>query len=144
LHYLWPPAGESEFHENQRIFAHRGIDAGADLVVCSGPHVLQAIERYAAGTIYHGIGNFMFQRVNTPHALQSFHRWPNGQAWYESFVVVTPLVPNGTPRNHALVPIAINEDPGSPDYGVPQLASGEQAAAILSRLTRSSAKYGIE
>ena len=43
---------------NSRRFAHAVIDAGADLVVGSGPHVIRGVERYHARLIAYSAGNF--------------------------------------------------------------------------------------
>jgi hypothetical protein len=47
-----------EFRGNSRAFAHAVIDAGADLVVGSGPHVVRGMERYGDGLIAYSLGNF--------------------------------------------------------------------------------------
>lgn len=39
---------------------HAAIDAGADLVVGSHPHVLQPIEEYGGGIIFYSLANFVF------------------------------------------------------------------------------------
>ncbi len=46
--------------EYQRTLAKQYIDAGADLVVGSHPHVLQGIEYYKDKPIIYSLGNFMF------------------------------------------------------------------------------------
>lgn len=43
---------------NSRAFAHAAIDAGADLVVGSGPHVIRGVERYRGRLIAYSLGNF--------------------------------------------------------------------------------------
>jgi hypothetical protein len=43
---------------NVRAFAHAMIDAGADLVLGSGPHVIRGIERYRKHLIAYSLGNF--------------------------------------------------------------------------------------
>lgn len=43
------------------IFAQKCIDAGADVVVCHGPHVTRGISEYGKGIIFHGLGNFILQ-----------------------------------------------------------------------------------
>ena len=43
---------------NPRAFAHAVIDAGADLVLGSGPHVIRGIERYKDRLIAYSLGNF--------------------------------------------------------------------------------------
>jgi len=42
-------------------FAHAMIDAGADVVTASGPHVLRGIEIYRDKPIFYGLANFIFQ-----------------------------------------------------------------------------------
>src|SRR2546428_6350031 len=43
---------------NPLAFSHAVIDAGADLVVGSGPHVLRGIEWYRGRLIVYSLGNF--------------------------------------------------------------------------------------
>ncbi len=47
--------------EYQRALAKRYIDAGADLVIGSHPHVLQGIEYYKGKPIFYSLGNFVFE-----------------------------------------------------------------------------------
>jgi poly-gamma-glutamate capsule biosynthesis protein CapA/YwtB (metallophosphatase superfamily) len=42
-------------------FAHAMIDAGADVIVVSGPHVLRGIELYKGKPIFYSLANFIFQ-----------------------------------------------------------------------------------
>ena len=62
LHWGW------EHHlkalPQQRIEAHRLIDAGADLIIGHHSHTLQTIETYHGHRIYYGIGNFIFDQSN--------------------------------------------------------------------------------
>jgi poly-gamma-glutamate synthesis protein (capsule biosynthesis protein) len=44
-----------------RIFSQKCIEAGADIIVCHGPHLLRGIEIYEKGIIFHGLGNFILQ-----------------------------------------------------------------------------------
>lgn len=46
--------------EYQRALAKRYIDAGADLVIGSHPHVLQGIEYYKGKPVFYSLGNFVF------------------------------------------------------------------------------------
>ena len=46
--------------EYQRALAKRYIDAGADLVIGSHPHVLQGMEYYKGKPIFYSLGNFVF------------------------------------------------------------------------------------
>jgi poly-gamma-glutamate synthesis protein (capsule biosynthesis protein) len=46
--------------------AHSFIDAGADLVIGSHPHVTQQVETYNGKTIYYSLGNFVFDQYFSP------------------------------------------------------------------------------
>jgi hypothetical protein len=46
-----------ELRGNPRAFAHAAVDAGADLVLGSGPHVLRGIELYRHRLIAYSLGN---------------------------------------------------------------------------------------
>jgi Bacterial capsule synthesis protein PGA_cap len=47
-----------ESRGNTRAFAHAAVDAGAGLVLGSGPHVVRGIERYHHALIAYSLGNF--------------------------------------------------------------------------------------
>jgi hypothetical protein len=57
------PYGEENFlgedRGDPRAFAHAAIDAGASLVLGSGPHVIRGIERYRNRPIAYSLGNFV-------------------------------------------------------------------------------------
>ncbi|KRE00892.1 hypothetical protein ASE63_26285 [Bosea sp. Root381] len=52
----------------QREFAHAAIDAGADLVLGHGPHMILPIELHAGRPIIYGGGNFSFLYAHDSHA----------------------------------------------------------------------------
>lgn len=56
----WGVERETEPKEYQKTMGRQYIDAGADLVVGSHPHVLQNIEYYKGKPIVHSLGNFVF------------------------------------------------------------------------------------
>jgi hypothetical protein len=56
-----PTGDEVAYGEDRgqtRDFAHAVVDAGADLVLGSGPHVVRGIERYHSRLIAYSLGNF--------------------------------------------------------------------------------------
>jgi poly-gamma-glutamate capsule biosynthesis protein CapA/YwtB (metallophosphatase superfamily) len=62
MHWGWenePLAGS-----RQRQLAHRMIDAGADAVIGSHPHVVQDIEQYQGKPIIYSLGNFMMDALD--------------------------------------------------------------------------------
>ncbi len=60
---LHVPYGEEyylgEDRGNARAFAHAVIDAGASIVLGSGPHVIRGVERYRGHLIAYSLGNFV-------------------------------------------------------------------------------------
>lgn len=60
----------------------RLIDRGADLVVCSHPHVLQPVEHYNGGAIVYSLGNFCYGGSKHPE---------NATAIYQCRILKTPL-----------------------------------------------------
>lgn len=49
--------------KNQQEFAYQFIDAGADLVIGSGPHTVQPMELYHGKLIVYSLGNFVFDQL---------------------------------------------------------------------------------
>ena len=61
-----PHGTETAFGENRgapRRFAHAVVDAGADAVLGSGPHVLRGIECYRRAVVAYSLGNFASYRT---------------------------------------------------------------------------------
>lgn len=58
-------------NEDQLELAHAVIDAGADIVWGSHPHVLQAMEEYNGSRIFYSLGNFSFGGNNYPEDYDS-------------------------------------------------------------------------
>jgi len=55
---------EYKFKNNaeQKDLAYKFIDAGADLIIGSHPHVIQNVEEYNGKKIYYSLGNFIFDQ----------------------------------------------------------------------------------
>ena len=62
----WGVEYESMPETYQKDLAHRYIDAGADLVIGSHPHVPQGFEIYQGKLIAYSLGNFIFPNSRTP------------------------------------------------------------------------------
>ncbi len=56
----WGVERETEPKDYQRTMGRQYLDAGADLVIGSHPHVLQEIEMYDGKPIVYSLGNFVF------------------------------------------------------------------------------------
>lgn len=74
-------------------FAHAVVDAGADLVVGHGPHVMRAMEIYRDRLIAYSLGNF-----------SSWYTFPSRGPLSKSAVLVVDLAANGVLRRIRLLP----------------------------------------
>ena len=52
--------------EKIKILAHEFVDAGADLIIGSHPHVIQTKEEHKGKMIYYSLGNFIFDQYFSP------------------------------------------------------------------------------
>jgi poly-gamma-glutamate capsule biosynthesis protein CapA/YwtB (metallophosphatase superfamily) len=52
----------SKENEYQKNLAHRFVDAGADLIIGTHPHILQGHETYKGAEIFYSLGNFIFDQ----------------------------------------------------------------------------------
>lgn len=62
----WGKEGSYRVFETQSSIGRAAVDAGADIVYGSHPHVLQRIEKYEKGTIIYSLGNFSFGGNSAP------------------------------------------------------------------------------
>jgi poly-gamma-glutamate synthesis protein (capsule biosynthesis protein) len=56
----------------QKRLAHEWIDAGADVVVGSHPHIIESVENYRGKKIFYSMGNYIFDQTfsfDTTHGL---------------------------------------------------------------------------
>lgn len=109
--YLGEPRGDS------RAFAHAVVDAGADLVVGHGPHVLRGMEVYEGRLIAYSLGNFAGYRA---FALDG--------ALSESMVLSARIAADGRFIDGRIHPTALVGD-GTP-------APGGDAIATVRRLSQ--------
>jgi poly-gamma-glutamate synthesis protein (capsule biosynthesis protein) len=59
-YFHWGVVRSAEIAEYQHLIGRAVIEAGADLVVGSSPHMPQGVERVGRGAILHSLGNFIF------------------------------------------------------------------------------------
>jgi poly-gamma-glutamate synthesis protein (capsule biosynthesis protein) len=62
----WGVEYATEARTQEREMARAFIDAGADLIIGSHPHVVQNIEEYKGKEIYYSLGNFVFDQYFQP------------------------------------------------------------------------------
>lgn len=66
LYTHWGTEFVAEPEQKIKNLAHQFIDAGADLIIGSHPHVIQTKEIYKGKTIYYSLGNFIFDQYFSP------------------------------------------------------------------------------
>lgn len=97
---------------------HAAIDAGADIVWGSHPHVLQPIEEYGGGVIFYSMGNFSFggniypQDYDSALIQQEVIRDENGVRLGERTVVPVNVSSMEGRNNYQPTPY----EPGTPEY----------------------------
>ena len=81
--------------------AHAFVDAGADLVIGSHPHVLQGIERYKGALIAYSLGNFLFDNtVVTPRQTGVLTVTVDGAGWQNARF--SPAFVSRYPEHHVV------------------------------------------
>lgn len=119
---------EGKYHPNaeQELVAHAAIDAGADIVCGTHPHVMQRMEEYNDGIIFYSLGNFSFGGNNAPRDRDSVI----------AQVTVTKAK-NGSFKvsGYELIPCCLSSSEGINDYRpVPYEKDSEFYARALSKL----------
>lgn len=68
----WGIEYEARFNGYQRELARSLVRAGADLVVGTGPHVMQGIEAYRGSLICYSLGNLVFDDLGSDETTATF------------------------------------------------------------------------
>jgi poly-gamma-glutamate capsule biosynthesis protein CapA/YwtB (metallophosphatase superfamily) len=139
---------------NDEIMYRRAIDAGADVVLGSGPHVLRGIEIYKGKPIFYSLSDFIYQ-YRTPdkipidliHQRDSELERPNNVSVWDrrdpesifEGVLVRFTVNADKLKRIELLPVTIDDE--GPLYGVPRLAGTKRGKEILERVRKLSEPY---
>jgi hypothetical protein len=116
-----PKGTETYLGENRgdaRAFAHAMIDAGASIVLGSGPHVIRGVERYRDRLIAYSLGNFV-----------GYHTLGGGGALSESAILRVTLGAGGRVLAGRWIPIALVN-------GLPRPDPTDTSAKLVSALSR--------
>jgi poly-gamma-glutamate capsule biosynthesis protein CapA/YwtB (metallophosphatase superfamily) len=147
-------------------FAHAAIDAGADLFVGHGPHVLRAVEIYKGKPIFYSVANFIFQNESLPFQPQESYdpynlpleattadyfdtrsandtrSFPADQKVWESVVAEAVFNSKRQLQEIDLYPISLGFHESRTKRGRPQPATGELARSIIERISKLSNAVG--
>ena len=146
-------------------FAHAMIDAGADIVTSSGPHVLRGIEIYKGKPIFYSLGNFIFENetllrqppenyeplgmprdsgvgdFNDRRSNNDQIGFPADEHVWQSIIAIPRFVDHRVVEIR-LYPIVLGFKKPRPDRGWPMLATTEVGKKIIDDITKFSAPFG--
>ena len=146
-------------------FAHGCIDAGADMLIGHGPHLLRGLEIYKGRPIFYSLGNFIFQHEYTQRfpaddyetlgadpglsANEVFRHlskndsqsFPAERHYWET---VLPLCTfeDRTLKEIRLIPLSLGFGMQWPERGTPRLADPGLATEILTWMASLSEPFG--
>jgi len=147
-------------------FAHAMIDAGADMMVAHGPHVLRGIEIYKGKPIFYSMANFIFE--NDLVALQPADNYekadladsalpseyyskrskndtigfPADRKYWQSIVAEVVYASDRTLKEVRLHPVAMGFGQSRTKRGQPYPAPEAEASQIFKDLEELCAPYG--
>jgi poly-gamma-glutamate capsule biosynthesis protein CapA/YwtB (metallophosphatase superfamily) len=146
-------------------FAHEAVDAGADMVIGHGPHLLRGLEIYHGKPIFYSVGNFIFQPdllrrlpADDYETLNADPSWTVGEVFRNLFKNDTQSFPADRAYWESVLPICVFEDrelkeitlhpltlgygEPLPIRGIPRHATGDLGDEILESMRRLSDPFG--
>jgi hypothetical protein len=113
-----------ESRGNVMKFSRSVIEAGADLVLGHGPHVLRALEIYKGKLIAYSLGNFLtYGMFNV--------KGPNGLS---AILTIRMNAQNGEFVDGALIPLKLTK------AGIPEIDPSGEATKLVKKLTKQAIK----
>ena len=127
--FHWGNEKETVPDEIQVQLGHMAVDAGADLVVGSHPHVIQGYEKYNGRYIVYSLGNFCFGGNPNPSDKDCM-------IFQQTFTVTGNDV--ATDDNINVIPCSISSSSSYNNYQ-PTPAEGDEATRIQAKIEKSNA-----
>ena len=148
-------------------FAHKSIEAGADLFFGHGPHVIRGIEMYRGKPIFYSLGDFVFQNEQVELLPDEFYRqyglgdeaspedaqnarsnngttgFPARRTAWEG-LAATINFKNGEVTGILLFPVDMGFGKPLPVRGRPKYANNELGKYIIDFIIEESKEYGTE
>jgi hypothetical protein len=140
MHIHWGGLEEID-PAGKQLIARAAVDAGADVILGHGPHLVNGIEFYKSKPIFYSIGNFAFQFNRAaytffPDVMKIVDRLTKDTRLYESMIARMVVSPEGEFRRIELLPIELTPS------GVPRFVTGARADAVLAKAGQLSASLG--
>lgn len=174
LHAHHGPGGHSRTKEPPefvREFGRACLDAGADVFVVTGPHILRGIEMYDGKPLFYSLGHLIVQNETVerlpPESFQRYglddytktsqvfesrlfdedgdHKGDLANPWFwRSAVPICEFSHNSGLERIKFYPITLQQDQPRPQRGIPVLAEDEEANTILDELVKLSAAFDTD
>ncbi len=148
--------------------AHAAIDAGADVFVAHGPHILRGIEIYKGKPIFYSLANFIFENETMQYqpaesydsmslpwnatvadyfdarSANDTRGFPVKKEFWESIVAQVSFDHGHRLQSIKLIPISLGYMEPRSERGRPRLASAGQAKLTIDTVMRLSAAFGTK
>ncbi|XDD49429.1 CapA family protein [Leptospira sp. WS92.C1] len=108
-----------EYRGNLVEFSHSLIDAGADLVIGHGPHLVRAMELYKGRLIAYSLGNFMGYRALSSRGIVGY-----------SLVLEAELDPQGKFVKGKIIPLQLD------GVSIPEFDPEKKTIDLMRKLTK--------
>ncbi|MGN0301524.1 MAG: CapA family protein [Anaerotardibacter sp.] len=128
VYFHWGSELETVPDSTQIELGHAAIDAGADLVIGSHPHVIQGYEKYNGRYIVYSLGNFCFGGNPNPTSKDCM-------VFQQTFTVRGNEV--ATDDNINVIPVSVSSVSSYNNYQ-PTPAEGSEAERILEKIKASN------
>jgi len=129
-------------------WTHAEVDAGADIIVMHGAHLLHGVEIYHGQPIFYDLGNFIY---NLPPTLTYIHEpmnWESAVAYLQfqgkklQSISFRPIVLNYIGEGQPDIHNEYANNQFLDTRGLPAPATGARAGYILQRLADASKPFG--
>ena len=126
--FHWGSEKETVPDETQVSLGHSAIDAGADLVIGSHPHVIQGYEKYQGRYIVYSLGNFCFGGNANPSDTDAM-------IFQQTFTVTGSDI--ATDDAISIIPVSITSSDSGNNYQ-PMPLEGDEKARVEKKIQKST------
>ncbi len=142
---------------NETLMYRGAIDAGADIVLGHGPHVLRGIEIYKGSPIFYSLGDFIYQYrtpdkipIDLVHQRSSEVERPTNVSVFDrrdprqemEGILVRMTINQEKLKKIQLIPVTLDDE--GPQYGTPRLANSSRAKEIIALMQKLSSPYNTK
>ena len=132
VHFHWARHTKPGLPFHQRVVAHAAVDAGVDLFVGHGPHVLRAVEVYNGRPVLYSTGNFVLPPRTTST------RADRPVSLTEQSMVTRVILGADKSIELEFLPVVFQAD------GQPRFARDTTGTGIVQRLRALSSEFDLE